>query len=390
MRIPQVLIAGAGLLATTHGLNILITNDDGFGTANIRELYKQMKSLGHDCYIVASVASVASQTDAGFRGGFTTRSTLTADGDWGIIKAGAPSLGFDPSDDHIWYYNGTPAAQVVVALDYILPTFGKIASPDLVISGPNAASTSDFFLRSISGAMSATYVAIERDIPAMVFWTGNNVPIPYTWLNASTKAGLQDPSTITARLASSLVQAFITKSAGGRVLPPGYGVTVKLPYITSATSDECTNPPFVLQRLSAGEVGAKATYNSKTGLFNQNLGASGTNNFASDGMDENLNMINSTCISSVTVFAVKYDTTYHRECFNVTDVTAIIPIVVQSNGSVPVPGGLGPNASVSSNVSQPPPDGPSSHPPAIISIGSVGQWSSSVIMLGLAIWAFMY
>ncbi|KAK4160287.1 putative acid phosphatase [Cladorrhinum sp. PSN259] len=390
MRISQVLTAAAGLLGTTHGLNILITNDDGFGTANIRELYNQMKSLGHNCYIVASVSS---QPDGQFREGFTTHPTLTADGDWGLVKAGAPSLGFDPADNHIWYYNGTAAAQVVIALDYILPTYGKIASPDLVISGPNAAATSDFFLQSFSGTMSATYVAIERDIPAMVFWTGNTVPIPYTWLNTSTKTGLQDPSTITARLASSLVEAFITKAAGGRVLPQGYGVTVKLPYITSATSEQCTNPPFVLQRMSAGEVGAKATYNAKTGLFTQIHGASsGINNLFADDIDESIEAANSTCVSSVTVFAVKYDTTYHRECFNVTDVTAIIPVVVQINGSVPVPDGLGPNASVSSNVSQSPPDGPSpqSHPPAIISMGSAAQWSSSAIMLGLAIWGFTY
>ncbi|KAK4225852.1 putative acid phosphatase [Podospora fimiseda] len=347
MRFSQLLAVGAGLLDTAHGMNILITNNDGFGTANIRELYKQMKSLGHNCYIVASPTS---QTDAGFRGGFTTHSTLAEDDDWGIVKAGARSLGPDPSDDHIWYYNGTPAAQVVVGLDYILPTFGKIASPDLVISesGPNAASTSDFFLQSISGTMSATYVAIERDIPAMVFWTGNNT------------------STTTARIASTLVQAFINKAAGGRVLPPGYGVTVKLPYIT----DECTNPPFILQRLFSG-----VTYNAKSDLFTQNT-----------------NMMNSTCVSSVTVFAfemVGYDTTYHRECFNVTDVTTIIPVVVQSNGSVPVPGGLRPNAS----VSQPPtPDGPFSHPPTIISMGSVavGQWSLGIMMFTIGIWACMW
>jgi hypothetical protein len=61
-----------------------------------------------------------------------------------MVKAGAPSIGTDPNDSHIWYYNGTPSACVQIALDYIFPTFTNITSgtPDLVLSGPNYATTS--------------------------------------------------------------------------------------------------------------------------------------------------------------------------------------------------------------------------------------------------------
>ena len=297
-------------------------------------------------------------------------------------------MGFDPSDNHIWYYNGTPAAQVVIALDYILPTVAKIATPDLVISGPNAASDTDVFLSSIYGKMGATYVALERDIPAMVFWTESDLVVPYTAIKTSTKPGLQDPSTITALLASSLVEAFIKKASGDRVLPKGYGVMVDLPSVTSGTSDKCTNPPFVLQSRSARYPGAKASYNVKTGVFSHSYAAADHTRGA-DGDDKG---VNSRCVSSVTIFAVKYDPTEQRECFNLTDVTAIVPVVVHHNGSMPVIGGLGPNGSISSNVSRPPPDGTTTMPPpqTITGLGVACQWSSSIVLLVLAIWGFMY
>lgn len=36
------------MLGSTHGLNILMNNDDGFGSANLREFYKVLKSKGHN------------------------------------------------------------------------------------------------------------------------------------------------------------------------------------------------------------------------------------------------------------------------------------------------------------------------------------------------------
>lgn len=48
MRVAS-LLAGAGLLlGSAHGLNILMNNDDGFGSANLREFYKVLKGKGHN------------------------------------------------------------------------------------------------------------------------------------------------------------------------------------------------------------------------------------------------------------------------------------------------------------------------------------------------------
>lgn len=42
MRLPS-LFAGALCLASTQALNILLNNDDGFASGNIREVYRLLK-----------------------------------------------------------------------------------------------------------------------------------------------------------------------------------------------------------------------------------------------------------------------------------------------------------------------------------------------------------
>jgi len=49
MRLPSVLAATALLFASSsQALNILLNNDDGFGSANLRELYRILKEQDHN------------------------------------------------------------------------------------------------------------------------------------------------------------------------------------------------------------------------------------------------------------------------------------------------------------------------------------------------------
>lgn len=49
MRYSSLITAGAlALVGSGNGLNILMNNDDGFGSGNLRELYKLLKAKGHD------------------------------------------------------------------------------------------------------------------------------------------------------------------------------------------------------------------------------------------------------------------------------------------------------------------------------------------------------
>jgi hypothetical protein len=55
-------------------------NDDGFGTANIREMYKAVKAYGHEAYIVASADN---QSGKGGTVTYTTSRNLTVDSEFG-------------------------------------------------------------------------------------------------------------------------------------------------------------------------------------------------------------------------------------------------------------------------------------------------------------------
>jgi len=241
--------------------------------------------------------------------------------------------------------------------------------------------------------MGAAYLAIQRGIPAIAFSSGNNDPKPYYLVNTTTQAGYQDPATITARLASNLVQAMIDKANGGRVLPEGYGMSVNLPYITSDTSDECINPPFILTEMTGTPSEDRAVFDSQTKLFTHHtsgvtVGPCGDGNCT---IPREQDVLNAGCMSSVTLFTVNYNSPFHQECVQVMDVEGLIPIVVQFNGTTPLIGGLGANASVTGNSSSPPtplsPSPPVGSLTVVVSMGKKVEWTLNTLLLGIGLLA---
>lgn len=127
--------AVATTLATSaSALNILLNNDDGFGSVNIRELFRVLVEAGHD---VIMVAPATQQSAQGGRSVFTEYGTLQQPSQYNLISAGSPAVGQDPLNPDIWYYNGTPAACTFVALDWVIPQYYDNRTIDLLVSGPN-------------------------------------------------------------------------------------------------------------------------------------------------------------------------------------------------------------------------------------------------------------
>jgi len=136
MRFTWATAATAALVlcSQTSAINILLGNDDGFASANLRETYRLLKASGHN---VAVVSEADNESGQGGRAVFTVNRTLLYPSEYGIIPAGAPSIGTDPHDSSIWYYNGTPAATAFVGIDYVIPTHFNWSFIDLVVAGPN-------------------------------------------------------------------------------------------------------------------------------------------------------------------------------------------------------------------------------------------------------------
>lgn len=91
-------VAALGFSASVSGINIMIGNDDDFGTANIRETYRLLKAAGHN---VLMVAPATQQSGQGGRSVFTDSGVLEQNTDFDIVQAGAPSVGQDPNDSMI-------------------------------------------------------------------------------------------------------------------------------------------------------------------------------------------------------------------------------------------------------------------------------------------------
>lgn len=163
-------IAALTFASSTTGLNILLGNDDGFASANTRETYRLLKQHGNN---VALVASADKESGQGGRSVFTNNRNLVSPSEYGIIPAGTPSIGQDPADSQICYYNGTPAAAAFVGIDYVVPNHTNFSSIDLVVAGPNFGTNLGPFLYTLSGTAGYTYSSVGRGSPAITFSGGN-------------------------------------------------------------------------------------------------------------------------------------------------------------------------------------------------------------------------
>lgn len=101
--VSKFLAAALALSPSALAINILLGNDDGFGSAQIRETYRLLKEQGHT---VVMVAEADNQSGMGGRAVFTNLATLPHGSEFGLLPPGAPSIGRDAKDQNIWYYNG--------------------------------------------------------------------------------------------------------------------------------------------------------------------------------------------------------------------------------------------------------------------------------------------
>ncbi|KAI5448977.1 hypothetical protein NCC49_005710 [Naganishia albida] len=304
MRLSTLAVA-AGLVggAAAH-LNIVMTNDDGFGTANIRALYNELTKQNHSVLIVGP-----SDNQSGV-GGTTVwpTSNLTSKGRDGLLAPGAFYAGQEPGLDNpgITYFNGTPAACVFYALDIVAPVFFKNKTVDLVVSGPNEGSNLGPLVFTLSGTLGAAYVAVGRNIPAVAFSAGNSTKRSYKDWNP------EDPNDIAnvhAKLGADLVSALaygVDLAKGERVLPPGLGLNVNFPKINAT----CRGLPMVQTRLTGSALTDKVVFNAAGyPTYGDYENSPGINTCISGDcwLRGETEVATRTCMSSVTAFSVDYD-----------------------------------------------------------------------------------
>jgi 5'-nucleotidase len=145
-----------------NGLNIIVVNDDGWGTAGIRLLAREMTKLGRVTVIAPD----------GPRSGYSTSISVTQTIYLRHIEE------HDLNGAEVYTTNGTPADCVKIARDFLFPD-EKI---DLLVSGINHGSNASVNAM-YSGTIGACFVAAEKGIPA-IGWSINShdMDVDLHWL----------------------------------------------------------------------------------------------------------------------------------------------------------------------------------------------------------------
>ncbi|KAH9922136.1 sure-like protein [Fomitopsis serialis] len=230
----QVLVALVSLatsFAAASAQNLVISNDDGWATAQIRAQFDALTGAGYD--VVLSAPAI-NQSGKGSQ--TTTPQVLTEPCQFDTCPVGSPPFGFNASDPRLNYVNAYPvdAANYGINVLSLSPQhFG--ARPDFLVSGPNIGPNVDI-LTQYSGTVGAASAASLQGVPATAFSGVSGAQVSYTTLTSEPDAN----STLAARIYSQLTVYFVDTllgSCGPPVLPPAVIVNVNYPSIT-----DCDDP----------------------------------------------------------------------------------------------------------------------------------------------------
>lgn len=129
MLFPQ--LALLSFIGATTATKIVMTNDDGWATAQMRAQYAAMKDAGFDV-----IVSAPAENQSGHGSFTTTPKPLTQPCEFNSCPTGSPPEDSDRNDPDLNYVNGFPVDAVKFGIQTLAPKlFG--GPPDLIVSGPN-------------------------------------------------------------------------------------------------------------------------------------------------------------------------------------------------------------------------------------------------------------
>ena len=214
------LVAACLVLLVTAGsaqaLNILVTNDDGFGSYGITAMQGALEAAGHTVYV-----SAPADNQSGKSGSINA--------DYGAAVA---------FTEHVagkeWAVEGTPVDSVSAALYGLVPEGVNI---DLVVSGANDGENVSLFTNA-SGTVGAAMFAVRRGTPAIAVSVGQDIAslgqisdcvegdlgCIYYWYGIATANAHAGADT-----AAALVPALIDAVQEGEGFCEGLGLSVNVP-----------------------------------------------------------------------------------------------------------------------------------------------------------------
>ncbi|KAI0744779.1 sure-like protein [Earliella scabrosa] len=206
------------LLEHAVAQKIILTNDDGWATAQIRAQRDALVDAGFNV-----VLSAPAQQESGTGSSTAPPQPLSEPCEFNTCPAGSPATGFNQSDTRLNYVNSFPVDSVRFGIQTLAPQFFG-SPPDFMVSGPNIGNNLGTVTRN-SGTVGAACEAAKEGIPATAFSGSTGSQVSYTTLTSSPNASSSRSAVLYAALTTNFTRTLLTPAARP-VLPAGTIVNV--------------------------------------------------------------------------------------------------------------------------------------------------------------------
>ncbi|OSD03723.1 sure-like protein [Trametes coccinea BRFM310] len=213
--------------------NILISNDDGWATAQIRQQFDALNSTGYDV-----VLSCPALNQSG-RGSLSKAlEPLKEPCEFDTCPTGSPAVGSDASNPRLNYVNGYPVDAARYGIQTLSKQYFASEQPDFVVSGPNVGANLGLVVL-LSGTVGAACEAARSGIPAGAFSGLSGSQVSYTTLETDPDSTSSLAARIYSDLTTTFVNALTTSDAaraGDALLPAGVIVNVNYAAVDACPS----------------------------------------------------------------------------------------------------------------------------------------------------------
>ncbi|PAV14943.1 acid phosphatase [Pyrrhoderma noxium] len=256
MRLCPLLVLSLSCCSAVLAINdgsakIVISNDDGWATANIRAQNSALREAGHNVIISAPAENKSGSGSLDFPPGQVGSSGCEFDS----CPPNSPATGSDPDDNRINYVNSYPVTSVKYGISTTGPQFFDGTKPDLVVSGPNVGTNLGLAV-FFSGTVGVACEAAKQGIPAIALSGSGGAHVSYTTLNTSSDSTTS--ANVFASLGATLVEQLInsTASASSPTLLPS-DVVLNINYSPASSARGCTSPSsyiYILTRIFSSTI----------------------------------------------------------------------------------------------------------------------------------------
>ncbi|KAF5347262.1 hypothetical protein D9756_009888 [Leucocoprinus leucothites] len=241
----------ASLIVTASAQRIVLTNDDGWAVAQLRDEYNMLTAAGYEVILSAPAVN---QSGTGNK--TTTPTPLTSACQFDTCPTGSPATGTDPNDPNIHYVNGFPVDAVRSGIqNFAEARWGS--KPDFVISGSNVGSNLGSGIVG-SGTVGAAGEAAIEGIPSFAFSGASGSSVSYTTLTSDPNGS----STVSANVYSSLILKFLsTYLSGGSatpIVPSGFTININFS-LTGSCGNSVNKFKWIATRLVRSTSGVDTT-----------------------------------------------------------------------------------------------------------------------------------